>query len=461
MKRTLFPTHAIFHKALILFNFFFLIMTTGYSQGPKWTTLGNITATGDFIGPTNFEPLVFKTNNTTRGAFTASGDFQLSNLIGTGNRLLQTDANGNIIPFTMGNSGDVLYGDGTWGGLPLFPAETWQYNGSNIYYNEKVGIGTNSPLYPLDVIGDVRISNNLYVGGGIVISDKVNANSEVVTGKMVADSIVTDSTKGFYGTTKFNGDIRLSSKLSVDGNATVGGDFKTFGNVTFAGDKIISFTPATASSPAIFDWGGSTPFGGGGPSTPCYPLGVAAINTFSHLIQSYGDNSLKVMTMGWDGANGLIDVSGGATGNSRLLINYNCGKDLFACTGPLGGNIVLTSANTGTVAIGDVPVPVGYKLAVKGKVIAEEVNVRLFGDWPDYVFDEKYEFLTIPELKDFTEKEKHLPNMPTAENVEKDGVNLSEMVAKLLKSQEEQTKYIIQLYEQNLLLKKEIELLKK
>lgn len=78
---------------------------TSYSQpGAKWATGGNGVSTGDFIGPTNFQPLVFRTNNIVRGAFTETGNFQLNNLTGIDNRLLQTDASGNIIPFTMGTS---------------------------------------------------------------------------------------------------------------------------------------------------------------------------------------------------------------------------------------------------------------------------------------------------------------------------------------------------------------------
>lgn len=77
------------------------------------------------------------------------------------------------------------------------------------------------------------------------------------------------------------------------------------------------------------------------------------------------------------------------------------------------------------------------------------------------MFNDKYEFLSIQELKEFTAKEKHLPNMPSAENVEKNGINLSEIITKILRSQEERAKYIIQLYEQNIQLKNKIELLKK
>ncbi len=226
--------------SLIIFNGYY-----SYAQpGAKWATGLNTLSTGDGFGSSNSQPINFKTNNTLRMVLDASGNLKLVNLIGVGNRFIQTDANGNIIPFTMGTASQVLYGNGTWGALPTIPASVWNTSGSNIYFNTgKVGIGTTTPMYPLDVIGDARISNNLYVGGGIVITDKVNATTEVVTNRVMADSIVTDSTKGFYGTSKFNGDVKLQSKLNVDGNATIGGPLKLLGGLTFGTVPPISISP--------------------------------------------------------------------------------------------------------------------------------------------------------------------------------------------------------------------------
>ncbi len=526
MKRTLFPTHAIFHKALILFTFFILIAINSFSQsGAKWATGGNGASSGDFIGTTNFESLVFKTNNIKRGGFTASGDFQLTTLIGTGNRLLQTDADGNIIPFPMGPSTKVLYGDGTWGALPTIPTALWSSSGGNVYYLGKVGIGTNSPTFPLDVIGDARISNNLYVGGGIVITDKVNANSEVKTGKMQADSIVTDSTRGFYGTTKFNGDVKLQNRLGVDGDAivngatTVNGNLKTMGSLTVSGNKKIGYTPGSGGGPGIFD------FGGPGPITPdpCYFVEPASsLNQFTGLLQSYQSNAAGsgVLSMGFDTENGIIDLAGvGTSGTTSLLINYTCGKDVLMCTGTNGGFVAagknfevgfpirneditvnvksiapvgmyVTSVHSGDyyyntkldvnrdktkalavynnttssenfVVFGDGRVSIGgnysnplYMLAVKGQIIAEELNVKLNADWPDYVFKQDYKLMPINELDAYLKKHNHLPEMPTDKEILASGINTSEMITKLLKQQEELTLYII---EQN----KRIELLEK
>jgi hypothetical protein len=172
------------------------ITTTAFSQaGQKWSTSGNVNASGDFIGSTNNEPLKFKTNDIVRGKFTKDGDFLLKSLVGLGFRLLQTDSSGILSSFPMSTANEVLFGDGIWRPLPTPPPSTWELNGTSLYYlNGKVGIGTKTPFTNFDVIGDAYISNNLYVGGGIIITEKINANKEVLTATLRADSIIMDST---------------------------------------------------------------------------------------------------------------------------------------------------------------------------------------------------------------------------------------------------------------------------
>ncbi len=41
----------------------------------------------------------------------------------------------------------------------------------------------------------------------------------------------------------------------------------------------------------------------------------------------------------------------------------------------------------------------GYKLAVNGAIITEEVTVKVSENWPDYVFDNEYPLLSLPELE--------------------------------------------------------------
>jgi len=85
----------------------------------------------------------------------------------------------------------------------------------------------------------------------------------------------------------------------------------------------------------------------------------------------------------------------------------------------------------------------GYKLAVYGNILCEEVLVRTHPNWPDFVFDQDYKLLPLNELESYTKINKHLPEMPTAQEVEKNGVNLGNVSAALLKKVEELTRYII------------------
>lgn len=99
---------------------------------------------------------------------------------------------------------------------------------------------------------------------------------------------------------------------------------------------------------------------------------------------------------------------------------------------------------TNKVGIGTDVIPIGFDLAVDGKVIAEEVKVQLSENWPDYVFYDSYELTELNELTKYINREKHLPDIPSAEEIEKEGFELGSMDAKLLKKIEELTLYIIQ-----------------
>lgn len=85
----------------------------------------------------------------------------------------------------------------------------------------------------------------------------------------------------------------------------------------------------------------------------------------------------------------------------------------------------------------------GYKLAVAGKAVAEEINVKLQANWPDYVFDGHYKLPVLSDLDEFIRANKHLPDVPTAEDVKQNGLSLGEMNAILLKKVEELTMYVI------------------
>ena len=103
-----------------------------------------------------------------------------------------------------------------------------------------------------------------------------------------------------------------------------------------------------------------------------------------------------------------------------------------------------TASYTGNVAVGRTTVPSGYKLAVDGHVRAREVRVDQ-DTWPDYVFKEDYDLPTLDEIQEHIQKYGHLPNIPSAEEVRTNGVELGEMNRLLLEKIEELTLHIIQL----------------
>jgi hypothetical protein len=84
------------------------------------------------------------------------------------------------------------------------------------------------------------------------------------------------------------------------------------------------------------------------------------------------------------------------------------------------------------------------KLAVDGDIQTKEIIVTEQGSaWPDYVFDPDYDLLDLQHLESFMHTHRHLPGMPSGTEVEKNGQNLGEIQAKLLKQIEELTLYII------------------
>jgi hypothetical protein len=78
----------------------------------------------------------------------------------------------------------------------------------------------------------------------------------------------------------------------------------------------------------------------------------------------------------------------------------------------------------------------------QGLLQIREVKVDM-ETWPDYVFVEDYNLLTLEEVSNYIQDNGHLPNVPSAEEVEEEGVYLAEMSKILLEKIEELTLYLI------------------
>ena len=95
------------------------------------------------------------------------------------------------------------------------------------------------------------------------------------------------------------------------------------------------------------------------------------------------------------------------------------------------------------------------KLAVNGNIHAKEVKVDLVG-WPDYVFTKGYDLPPLAEVEQHILEKGHLINIPSAKEVEANGIQLGEMNKLLLEKIEELTLYTLQQHQEIHLLRKQL-----
>lgn len=86
----------------------------------------------------------------------------------------------------------------------------------------------------------------------------------------------------------------------------------------------------------------------------------------------------------------------------------------------------------------------GYELSVNGQIVCEELLVEDSADWPDYVFQEDYRLQPLEEVEAHIKKRKHLPGIPTAAEISKNGLPIGEMQKRMMEKIEELTLHLIE-----------------
>jgi len=182
-------------------------------------------------------------------------------------------------------------------------------------------------------------------------------------------------------------------------------------------------------------------------------IGTSAVDNiqgWNKVLQLNGPSHAKIMAT--EEATGVKVGIFAHTGN-QAKIGTESQHDLTFTAGYW--NDVMTLRTNGDVGIGTLTPK--EKLSVNGKIRAKEIKVEAT-NWPDYVFEEGYQNQSLTEIEQFIKENKHLPGVPTAKHVEKEGIELGEMNKVLLKKIEELTLLLI---DQNKKNQEQDELIKK
>ncbi len=128
----------------------------------------------------------------------------------------------------------------------------------------------------------------------------------------------------------------------------------------------------------------------------------------------------------------------------------------------MDGSIYLVGYNSSYIAsgLGIGIVNPSDKLEVAGKIRAQEIKVEMTG-WPDYVFKEDYDLMSLEEIQQYIKQNGHLPEIPKAADVEQDGVSLGKMNKLLLKKIEELTLHLIEKDKKERTLEQRLEILER
>ena len=151
------------------------------------------------------------------------------------------------------------------------------------------------------------------------------------------------------------------------------------------------------------------------------------------------DHDPKIWSSGHSGMS--YPFTGSDLGHLILQPRTSLPRDILFVTGD-GDDIRMVVKGNGNIGVGTINPDA--KLTVRGDIHTQEVKVDLNGSVaPDFVFEHNYRLATLEETEKFIQDNKHLPGVPSSQEMEENGIELKEMNLKLLQKVEELTLYLI------------------
>ncbi len=359
------------------------------------------------------------------------------------NKLVTTNGTGNLISFSYGASEQVLTtngsGDLQWQTIDLeTPEMFWERTGNKTHLknrNDNVGIGTKNPKQSLHIFrrftsinkptepATIRLENR-YKKGGITAnkngfyvwdleSDKNNFNIK-------------------YGFSEKGSPREIETKFAFTNQAYFGlGTSQPQKNIHIKAEN-----EPTIRLESVYDNGAIPPPN----DTMVTGKSIVPVNwdirlEGTSLRFDYKDYQNKIVFHSGGGitAQGGVKAKTFRNRNNTFVVKEN-GNVGIGTTNPQA-KLHIKNGNTELL-----------KLDNEGNLFTRELIVKKDGalEFPDYVFAPDYELLPLYELETYITNNQHLPEIPTAEEVEKNGIAVGTMNVQLLKKVEELTLYTIE-----------------
>lgn len=327
--------------------------------------------------------------------------------------------------------------------------------------NGRIGIKTSAPTKILDVVGSIRSRDTISADDDLEAGNNIRAGGRVdATGVIEGGGLSSTGTLYVNGTSLLGGSLTASSDATVYGTITTNTginindaagtlNFQTAGNdkgfVQLSGDNLrVGTYSSNTTGKFVIRTGGGDQVQVNNSGNVGIGLGAAAPSAKLHVAgKIFANTNGEAIRI--DGTTPSIGFyhNGGVTSTSYSFITQNATELYIGVNGRLHLDAT-TSVSIGAVDTdGD-----SYKLAVNGRIVCEELKVKLSQNWPDYVFHEDYKLMPLSEVQKFINTNKHLPNIPSAATVEKEGIFVGDMQKKLMEKVEELTLYILDLQKQ-------------
>lgn len=397
-----------------------------------WHVGGNVVGPANkTMGTRNDEDVIFISQDTERGTITRTGQWGINTLTPAAQLDVQGDV---IVEETLDVNGIASMNAGTSSNSPANGALIVN-GGAGI--NENINIGNDANIgNDLDVVNDGNIGNNLDVGHDLTVVNDGAIGNDLAVGRDaeigrdidVVNNGAIGNDLGVGHDLDVVNDAEIGHDLTVDNDAGVGRDLNVTNNGAIGNDLNVGNDLDVVNDVAI------------GRDLDV-DRDVQIDNNLDVDNSATIDNTLSVGTDAAVGGNLSVNQS------AIISVDVTIGDDLdVAGDAHVDGVVTIGTSSTPNI-LGTVSTS-AYQLFVDGGILTEEVLVRT--GWADYVFEKDYQLMPLEEVSAYVDQNGHLPNVPSAEEVENNGLGLGNMA---VIQQEKIEELYLHLIEMNELLK--------